>query len=415
MSSTATKRKPGHGRNHWTHEQRLCLDVLSNGPYASLSDKQRGQAFNAIFADHLASYLGQPGGLSPNAIRQQYHERTKTHKTTWKATWERVCATPYQDVELREELRGRIESVLEWDGEDDVIRVVTPATTLATPVLQRQRNEGGGSNGYATPEPSTRRPAAPPTTYATPGPSTRKQPAAVPFTIVNAEFSDDTEDELLSSSVGRRTFQPVLDSPGTPRPSTRRHFSTSYATPGPSTRRSHTATFGSALDSYVHDDNEDQTSSPLDRRAASKALSSFRNTPRPNVRKRPNTIATPLSAVQADNDSDAEYLPISNKRQKATSPTVIIPPSPESIMRIRQIAPNVPAQSPRSKKRPRDASGRREGANCRTVRRQGPDLWLYEAEFAEWQLPLVDVTEEAAHPNPPALLYRYWSATSHGR
>ena len=44
----------------------------------------------------------------------------------------------------------------------------------------------------------------------------------------------------------------------------------------------------------------------------------------------------------------------------------------------------------------------------------GAPIWLTPAEYAEAMLPLVNVTEEAAHPNPPALLFRYWHAKSHG-
>jgi hypothetical protein len=59
-------------------------------------------------------------------------------------------------------------------------------------------------------------------------------------------------------------------------------------------------------------------------------------------------------------------------------------------------------------------SGPREGATMLLHRFDGAPIWLTPAEYAEAMLPLVDVTEEAAHPNPPALLFRKWDAKSHG-
>jgi hypothetical protein len=130
-------------------------------------------------------------------------------------------------------------------------------------------------------------------------------------------------------------------------------------------------------------------------------------TPGPSTRKRPAALAADLliDGDSGDELNDDEYAPRARKAMRP-SPTVEIPPSPLETTLIRTI--NTPVQS-------RYRTGGREHATMLLHRLTGGPIWLTPAEYAEAMEPLVNVTEDAAHPNPPALLFRYWHGTkSHG-
>lgn len=105
---------PSRQTNPWTFEQRLCLDVLWSPPFTDLSNKDRTKAHNAIFNDDFAAH-GASHGRTTTAISAQYVERTYTHKSSWKTTWKRVCAVPKLDLELREELKRKVNDILQLE------------------------------------------------------------------------------------------------------------------------------------------------------------------------------------------------------------------------------------------------------------------------------------------------------------
>lgn len=122
-------------------------------------------------------------------------------------------------------------------------------------------------------------------------------------------------------------------------------------------------------------------------------------TPGPSTRKRSITV---VSARYDDSDDELDLLH-SAKRTSRPSPTVVVPPSPEIVT-----TQTGTALTPRSaKKVTKYRSGGREGANMLYHRLHGAPILLFPHEFAEAQLPLETVSEDAAHPTPPALLFRY--------
>ena len=130
-------------------------------------------------------------------------------------------------------------------------------------------------------------------------------------------------------------------------------------------------------------------------------------TPGPSARKRPAAIQSQLivkGELDELNDADEEYSP-RTKRARQISPHVVIQPSSEIV---------VTGNTIRTPTKPRYRTGPREGATMQLHRFDGAPIWLMPAEYAEAMLSLVNVTEEDAHPNPPALLFRYWHSKSHG-
>lgn len=290
---------PSRQTNPWTFEQRLCLDVLWTGPFTNLSLKDRAKAHNAIFNDDFAT-SGASHGRTTTAISAQYVERTYTHKSSWKASWARVCAVPKLDLDLRQEFQRKINEVLQL-GEDVQVddAAASPETPRRTertkkvtqnpydfyvdldPVTSAQQHQEMSSQAHATPNP-----------YATPGSSTRKRPAAT----VSSFLVEDDDDELLYE--------------------------------------------------------------------------------------------------------DAEYVPKAKKARRP-SPQVFLSPPPEGI--VAQVL-RTPNKSPK----------RREGAIMLFTQPSGRELMLKPKEYEQASRPLQDVTEEAAHPHPPAMLLRYWHSKSHG-
>lgn len=126
-------------------------------------------------------------------------------------------------------------------------------------------------------------------------------------------------------------------------------------------------------------------------------------TPGPSTRKRPAAAPIPLLPGSDDDDSsedDEDDFP-RVKRAMRSSPEVMVSPPPQEVI----------DQTPRTLEK----TSRRPGATMLYHRMLGGPIWLTPLEYAEAMLPLVNVTEEAAHPNPPALLFRYWHRTeSHG-
>lgn len=181
---------------------------------------------------------------------------------------------------------------------------------------------------------------------------------------------------LNQGNIGRATLGPAPVTPTGPRQLT----SSGYATPGPSTRKRGVAKPTTPAVEEAHEDLF---------QVVSKRQSIFHN------------------------DDDEEYTPSRPKKRRLTFPVVVIPPSPVSIKKHQTAY----APSPqKGYKATRYRSGGRPGATMLLVRMEGSkSIWLKPDEYAETQLPLVNVSEEAAHPNPPALLFRYWDDRSHGR
>lgn len=130
-------------------------------------------------------------------------------------------------------------------------------------------------------------------------------------------------------------------------------------------------------------------------------------TPGPSTRKRPAATRA-LLPMQIENDdipSEDEYVPKA-KRARFSSPRVFVSPPPEELA---VQAPLTPHKSPR-----RRPGAPRHGANMLFTQPSGRELMLKPKEHEQASRPLKDVPEEAAHPYPPALLFRFWHDKSHG-
>lgn len=132
------------------------------------------------------------------------------------------------------------------------------------------------------------------------------------------------------------------------------------------------------------------------------AASNSYATPGPSTRKRPAAASRLL--VEDDDDEllhdEAEYVP-KPKRVRRSSPRVFVSPPPDGVVARVLHTPNKSLK-------------RREGANMLFTQPSGRELMLKPKEYEQASRPLQDVTEEAAHPHPPALLFRYWHSKSHG-
>jgi hypothetical protein len=212
--------------NKWTYEQRLCLDELWNTRTARLSLKDRARVFNTIFQDHLAA-CGVTDGLNSDSISAQYTMRLYTDRSSWKTSWERVCALPKLDLDLRLELQRRIDDVLQRGETIQVQRPATPPETPrrtervrrvtqnpydsydvqgpVTPVRQRFANGTASSRSNV---------------YATPGPNTRKRPAATTarllLEIEDDELAIDEEEYVPQAKRVRRSSPTVVIPPLSP-------------------------------------------------------------------------------------------------------------------------------------------------------------------------------------------------------
>lgn len=299
---------PRAGQIQWNYEQRLCLHLLWTHEQ-NLSPGEGTRVYNHIFRDHLTA-CGLPNGAPCGRLVAQYAElKSKVDKSTWKATWEKVCQPPDTDEDraLRARLAAQIDDVLRRGESVEV--AIDVNNTLDTPPETPRRTDRmrkvtqNPYDSYAGPDPVT--------------PVRQYQPTA----------QDDT-------------------------------IAVAHATPGPSARKRPAAT----LSRFVVEDDLDEL-----------------------------------------NDDNVEHN-IGSKRPRRISPDVVIQPSAEIVLTNTVITPT----------RSRYRSGPREGATMLLHRFDGAPIWLTPAEYAEAMLPLVNVTEEAAHPNPPALLFRYWHSKSHG-
>lgn len=210
---TTRKGSPRTGKNKWTYEQRVTLDILWTHP-GNLPLSERTRVFNAVFQDYLAT-CGVSNGLAPSALDSQYREREYTHKTSWTSVWQRVCHVPKLDTVLRGQLGRRIEQVL-LDG-GDTQGSPGPATPPVTPP---QRSESAQSSSGASTS-AVKRPSAIPTRFRedqliTPGPSTRKRSATASEMFL--VFDDDAEDEDFQPGPkrARNPRSPVVELPAMP-------------------------------------------------------------------------------------------------------------------------------------------------------------------------------------------------------
>lgn len=306
LADTIQRGTPGNGKNIWTYQQRLCLDVLNNSQPRKLARSERAIAFNSIFDDNLTA-CGVSGGLTANALNAQYAERLQTSRSSWKSSWERVCAVPKVDTVLRQELQTKIIDVLEHESADAFqVRAAAVVTTPTTPRrTDRVRVE-----------------------------------TQIPYDLV--------------------TF-------GRPRTPNWNNSQLQYAQASPT--------------------------------------QNLYATPASSARKR---LAEVMSRQYADSESDREneYVPRA-KRPRHSSPVVVIPPSAMQVATYKP--PQTPSKTP--KRRPGEP---REGATMPFLQPSGRALMLKPKEHEQASRPLKDVTEEAAHPHPPAMLFRFWHNKSHG-
>jgi hypothetical protein len=157
----------------------------------------------------------------------------------------------------------------------------------------------------------------------------------------------------------------------------------------------------------------DELETPVRSNANASAVANKYATPGLGSRKLPAAASSHVFAEcddanesNDDDNNDDEYT-LSAKRSRRPSPRVEIPPSPET--------DNIQLHSPKTPKKARYRTAGRKGATMLLHRLTGGPILLTPAEFAEAMLPLVNVTEEAAHPNTSAVLFRYWHPTkSHG-
>lgn len=127
-------------------------------------------------------------------------------------------------------------------------------------------------------------------------------------------------------------------------------------------------------------------------------------TPASSARKRPAEL-TLHHYANSESDTESDYVP-RVKKVRQSSPVVVIPPSAMQV---------VTYQPPQTTNKPKRRPGEpREGATMRYVQPNGRELMLKPKEHEQASRPLQDVTEEAAHPHPPAILFRFWHNKSHG-
>lgn len=206
---TPKRGSPGNGRNSWTHEQRVTLDILWSHPRKP-SGSERGRVFNSIFKDHLVS-CGIPDGLRSNTLDSQYGERKKSKKSSWASEWGRVCAVPKLDDVLRAELRVKIDRVL-MDG--NIVQVAGPSTPPTTPPgrsktqhfssrVTAEKRRVNASQRYRSDQ------------LVTPGPSTRKRLATGPPTPIVFDDNEEDEDFEPGPKRARKTRSPVVEIPAT--------------------------------------------------------------------------------------------------------------------------------------------------------------------------------------------------------
>ena len=148
------------GRNRWTYEQRVCLDMLWTDERES-SPSERTRAFNLIFRHHLEACRVPGSSLTANTLNCQYAERLQRHKNTWRATWASVLQPPDTDEDraLRAKLTAQINGILRPGASVEAIVDVdnAPDTPPETP-RRAERSRKATQNPYewyADPEPAT--------------------------------------------------------------------------------------------------------------------------------------------------------------------------------------------------------------------------------------------------------------------
>jgi hypothetical protein len=349
-TSKAPRGSPGNGRNRWTYEQRVCLHLLwTHDRRPSISERTR--AFNSIYEGHLASCGVPAPGLKAATISAQYGELA-IDKPTWKNTWGNVRDAPDTDEDraLRARLAAQIDEILQQGAGPDVVLQQGAVwddvvVDLNTPPVTPRRTERA---------------------------RTVTQSPYVAYAIDDPAFGDTIN---------------VATSPETPRRTER----AKKPTQNPYTP-------------YTADDPTTPVRSQGVRAQVSANFEPYA-TPGPSARKRPAAVASDLfiDGDSGDELNAAEHVPRA-KRVMRSSPTVQIPPSPETAL-IRTI--HTPVQS-------RYRAGGREGANMLWTNPNGRGIMLKPKEHEEARQPMKNVTEEKAHPQPPALLFRYWHGKSHG-
>jgi hypothetical protein len=333
---------PSKARNRWTYEQRVCLHLLwTHDRRPSVSERTR--AFNHIFEEHLAACGVPAPGLKPGTISAQYGELAyTTDKSTWKNTWGNVRDAPDTDEDraLRARLAAQIDAVLQQGAGRDVV-----VLDINTP-----------------PE--------------TPG-RTERVRTATQSPYVAYAIDDPAFGETIN----------VAASPETPRRTERARKPTQNP--------------------YTPYTADDPTTPFRSQGASIHPWAGFEPyaTPGPSTRKRPAT-ATAQPSVDGDSGDELnadEYIPRA-KRIMRSSPTVQIPPSPETAL----------IRTHKSSSKSLYRTGGREGANMLWTNPNGRGVMLKPKEHEEARQPMKNVTEEKAHPQPPALLFRYWHGKSHG-
>jgi hypothetical protein len=128
-------------------------------------------------------------------------------------------------------------------------------------------------------------------------------------------------------------------------------------------------------------------------------------TPGPSTRKRPAALPSrQLDEDDSDDPLNGDDEDSPRAKRARPSQTVVAPRTPgTAVVRVTR----TPAQ-------PRNRTARRERATVLFHRLAGKPIMLTPDEYAEAMEDLVDVTEEQAHPHPPAFLSRVWDDRSNG-
>ena len=190
--------RPGHRkRSHhiWTHEQRVCLFLLSR-EFQNLNIMTRAKVFNKIFETRLATCNIPYPGLSPGAIYQEYWKST-TPGMAAQNPWKDVYFPPdtVEEHTMRGSLRARIASVLSSNGIEAVWVDSTVFGSYGGPTAHSTPSEQDFT-GIQTPE-KRKRPAE---TLMTP-PSTKDDDEE------NIVYEDEFDRQVSPRKTSRRNYQ----------------------------------------------------------------------------------------------------------------------------------------------------------------------------------------------------------------
>lgn len=127
-------------RNIWTHEQRVCLHILSHEFHQTAV--LRAKVFNKIFEAELAACGTPCPGLSPGSIYQEYW-KSKTPGTSTRNPWKDVFFPPdtVNEHTMRGSIRARISLALSFYGMNGALNEPAQTEYLDTLTLRSTSSE----------------------------------------------------------------------------------------------------------------------------------------------------------------------------------------------------------------------------------------------------------------------------------